>query len=761
MKVRIIAISLAALAGFAPSAFATDPPHNAVYSIKCTSCHQNHTAPGGTITRVKGNANLCMSCHTVGGTAAAHPFTSLDQAMPSPGLPTGVSASGTSHRWDSGASGRVAAVATNTSTGQVESAGAYTGVYAKAYTITITTAGAVGTARFGWTATSPPGGSGVNLATAASVALDQGITVAFTNGAGTSFVLNDKWYVYVRPDINQPTSGPMSARVSNGKIMCSTCHDVHSQAREPFDTAAPPYAGAGSGASRHFQRIANDTNLMCTNCHAARNVTASSAGSHPVGVVIPAGAYRNPTLVPLDKTTSNVRCSSCHTVHYAPVADGKLLRVGNVNSICTDCHTLADTVSPASHLLATNVRALWPGGQYGTTFPAITGASNQGSCGNCHQPHGWPDTANTAVDYPRLTVDREEKLCNTCHDGAPVTKNVMAEITKTYRHPTGDFSLRHNPGESAATAFANGTARHAECEDCHNPHQARADAVAPVPPAASNRIRKVSGIQVTNGASGLVPTYTFTADATREYELCFKCHSSWTTLPATARNKAVEFNPSNESFHPIEAAGKNKSTQMTQNLLAGTGLPHLTTTSVIACADCHSSNSIPTTVSTLAAYSGTIPKGPHGSTVPQILRANYLRTLPAAGNYNAANFTLCYICHSPAPAVDSSGNSRSDTNFRFHGYHLSSISGKGGAGSIDTIGPGTAGPGQAICKECHYQQHSNKLTTHTTNRSYQRMVNFSPSISGSGGAGAPSWDQANKRCSLRCHNKDHTNWMSY
>ncbi len=626
MRTSKVALLAVAALSLAPAAFPLDPPHNALRSIKCESCHQPHAAPGGTITKVLGNANLCMSCHTGGGLAAAFPFSNTDQAAPAPGLPSAVSASGTSHRWDSGASGRVSAAASNTSTGRVQSGGAYSGVYPKAYTITITTAGNVGVARFGWSATSPPGGTGANILTGAGVVLDQGITVTFTNGTGTSFALNDRWYVYVRPDIRQPVNGAMAARIESGKIMCSTCHDQHSQAREPFDPAAPAYGGAGTGAGRHFQRITNDTAQMCTDCHAARNVTSSAAGSHPVGVPIPAGAYQAPATLPLDQATNQVRCLTCHTPHYSASGDGTLRRVDNITSLCTDCHTLADTSAvPAKHLVGTDSRALWPGGQYGTTFPAVTAASRQGTCTNCHQPHGWPDTANTAQDYPRLLVDREENLCYTCHDGAPVAKDVRAQIVKTYRHPAGDFSARHTPGESASSAFADGPTRHAECVDCHDPHQAKGDATAPTAPAVSNRNRKVSGVQVTNGAAGTVPAYAFVAESTAEYQICFKCHSSWTTQPAGQSNMALKLNPNNPSYHPVEAAGKNT------GIRAGAFVAGWSETRLTYCSDCHSSDT-------------TTVRGPHGSTNARILERPYTASSARMDN-EMASTEVCFKCH--------------------------------------------------------------------------------------------------------------------
>lgn len=293
---RTLTILLLAL-GFltARAAWAADPPHDASLDPTCfTLCHIPHHAAGAAITTVSGNSNLCLNCHTGGGLAATKPFASTDPAIPG--------TSGTSHRWDSGASGWAKPNPANTSTGTLQSAGAYTGPYAKIYTITITTAGDVGSARFSWTATTPGGGSGSNLLTGASVALDQGTAAVFRDGTSSSFTLNDTWSIYVRADINQPTTAAMRARIdppgdpANGKLLCSTCHDQHSQKKTPFDPAAPAYPTPGPGGyGRHNQRIDDDINQMCVDCHSVRNVASGSQGSHPVGVIIPvSGPYKMP-----------------------------------------------------------------------------------------------------------------------------------------------------------------------------------------------------------------------------------------------------------------------------------------------------------------------------------------------------------------------------------------------------------------------------------------------------------------------------------
>lgn len=302
----LLAAALAAGAVVAvPAVVALDPPHDESLTDPpdpCANCHMLHQAVGGAITRASGNANLCLDCHSAGKSGEGKPFVDADQALPG--------TSGNSHRWDSGASGWVKVGTPNSSTGTVTSGGVFTGRYAKRYTITIAASpgnGDVGTAKFNWTATSPGGGSGTGITTGTNVALDQGVTVTFANGTNPSFKAGDVWYVYVRADIRQPTSPGLAARVSGGKIMCSTCHNQHSQQAAVFDGAAPTYpptptAGAGptptpagGGRGRHFMRIDNDLNQMCLDCHNVRNVSSAAGGSHPVGVVIPAsGQYKTP-----------------------------------------------------------------------------------------------------------------------------------------------------------------------------------------------------------------------------------------------------------------------------------------------------------------------------------------------------------------------------------------------------------------------------------------------------------------------------------
>jgi predicted CXXCH cytochrome family protein len=739
--VSLLVVIPAAAVGLA---YALDPPHDWTNTINCSNCHTPHKAPGGTITKVAGNPNLCQSCHVAGGLATNKALAETDQAFPPTGLPAGMTASGNSHRWDSGASGHVKADPANTSTGKVQSGGAFTGRYPKTYTIMISGAGEAGIATFSWTDTLGDGASG--LVTGTDVPLNEGITVTFSNGtASPSFRLNDRWRVHVRTDINQPTTLELAARIADGKIVCSTCHNQHSQAAEPFDPAAPAYGGSGTGYGRHYQRVANDANQMCKDCHSARDVSHSSQGSHPIGIPLPGtGFFKSPVTLPLDDA-SRVQCLTCHKPHFGPATDGTLRRLVNITALCTDCHTLADTSTPASHLNP-STGVLWPGGQYGSTFPQVADTTRRGYCTNCHQPHGWPDNASPSQDFPKLWVERydispngtdpdtAENLCYTCHDGSPAQTDIKSQFAKG----TNDATVFHHPVKDSEQT----PGRSVECVNCHNPHQA----------TSANKLKGVTGIDL---AGNPVGPGTANARAAAEYEVCFKCHGdTYNSSRSGTSNKRLDFQTTNSAYHPVAGAGRNQSANLAGQLLGG-----LAPSSSIRCTDCHN-NEATADAQGPASNSAQKPKGPHGSTNGAIRRAAYWTNLTGPTTWNQSNFALCYLCHDRSKHTTARrwGDGAS-TNFyddidgkdNLHWVHL-----------VDRVDKA-----KAACKNCHYNVHSNVTASNTQYRIdgvlydtppsgvHTHLVNFSPDVLPIGGRTKPEWwlntSSRERRCYLSCH----------
>jgi len=512
----------------------------------------------------------------------------------------------------------------------------------------------------------------------------------------------------------------MALRLEDGHLMCSTCHDQHSQEREPFDPSAPAWGGPGTGEGRHFQRVDNQFNQMCADCHAARDVLSSNQGSHPV--TVPAASYcsycHGPHVglrgLPLPLAENHtLGCITCHAPHYSANDDGTLLQSSNTNAICTTCHWTVDDGPDPSHLDPAS-GALWPGGQYGSNYPAVA-AAKQGFCTNCHSPHGWPDDTNEAQDYRTLLVDFEESLCFTCHDGSPGTEDVRSEFQKASAHPLTMTEGTHDPYEAVVVDSPN---RHVECDDCHNSHWATASPGAPgpatAPRAADGPLRHARGVTLTGVESNPAASY--------EYEVCLRCHGTSTGKPAppterqyrpaggTAHtNTALEFGGTFTSFHTVAVTGT-----------LNTHVPSLyngwTNASFLACTSCHNNDEGP-------GASGAGPNGPHGSAWPRLLERRYETGDPSG--YQQAKYALCFKCHNPSVVFSSS------TSFRRHNLHIASES--------------------TSCNVCHDPHAS---------QGQKFLINFDRSVVGPSSSGrlefnAPPDTGGTGSCYLTCHGENH------
>jgi predicted CXXCH cytochrome family protein len=237
------------------------------------------------------------------------------------------------------------------------------------------------------------------------------------------------------------------------------------------------------------------------------------------------------------------------------------------------------------------------------------------NCSSCHQPHTAPSGAYL------LRGATVADACARCHSGQVATggaeqgQNVIADLNKISNHD--------RPGKIDLSKVMTDQAN---CNDCHGSHtMGVGTAVAPtIPP----NLGAVAGV---NAAGALVPRAQF------EYEVCFKCHSGATggtsslrpptlTRQITQPDVRLQFAPSAVSFHPVAAPGRNADVPSL--------IPTMTTSSMIYCSDCHSSDTAMTPGS---------PKGPHGSNVTPLLKAQYDRTDNIAES--AATYALCYTCH--------------------------------------------------------------------------------------------------------------------
>jgi predicted CXXCH cytochrome family protein len=390
------------------------------------------------------------------------------------------------------------------------------------------------------------------------------------------------------------------------------------------------------------------------------------------------------------------------------------------------------------------------------------------TCATCHRTHVSQGGALLTRASPQSSV------CFTCHDGVGSNLNTKAQYTDAavpandaatrsyYRH---DATVTTTHTLAQDNEFGGVSNRHSECGDCHNPHNAT-DALSTQTTTGwtvAGQNTAISGVSV-NIAAGSAPTYTL-LDGTaglqpdREHQVCLKCHSGFTTLnsntgqPASryVLDKAVELNPANASYHPVEAAGTNATTQMTWSLSNTSPFKqwNFTTGGTVRCVNCHGD---PRKYSATTPPSAGSDLAPHTSQYRGILLQNYRdRVLKSPTEaYAAADFALCFVCHAEEPYRSSTPT---NTVFGDHDLHISANAGEGPGGtSIDT--PGEGG-GNALCAECHFRIHGTALAYNAGDRSNSRLVNFSPNVTPFNGV--LRFDAAAQSCTLVCHGKSHDN----
>jgi len=425
-------------------------------------------------------------------------------------------------------------------------------------------------------------------------------------------------------------------------------------------------------------------------------------------------------------------------------------------------------------------------------------------CAVCHRAH--------TAKAPNLLVksSSQSALCFECHGSGNPSSNtdVQSEYTDTalpknvpsareyYSHDAVDPTPTFKHSRSGLDEFGAKSNRHSECADCHNSHKAgTADTTQSAAGwTASGRLAGVSGVSVFNGATGSAPKYTFLSGVsdvvndedpvtdinpiTLEYQLCFKCHSGFTTLTSNdglppsqyALDKGVEFNPNNASFHPVEAAGTNKTTKMADSL-AGTSpykLWNFNTGSTIRCLNCHAGGATKPTADPQLPLPGSA-LAPHTSSNRGILLENYqdrvlkprVDSVAVTAAYSAGDFALCYVCHGEAPFANAASPYNSTgTGFNLHGQHLTGLAGEGdGLTNIDTSGDGQ---GNAVCAECHFRIHSTTNTVGVPGGS--RLVNFAPNVQPVSGTEPIKWTpgvsidpqiSGGGSCTLTCHGYTH------
>jgi len=524
---------------------------------------------------------------------------------------------------------------------------------------------------------------------------------------------------------NLSTSGPGTIKAVTESEVCIFCHAPHNTTPQaPLwnrDSSGVTYSTYNSSTAKAAIGQPTGASKLCLSCHDGTvalgmvhnrptaipmqgGVTVLPSGpsrlgtdladDHPVsftydsGLAAANGQLKDPnTLIGAVRLDHNgqLQCTACHDPHNNQYGDFLVLD-NSASFLCTSCHNKSywtGTTHRTSTRTWTGVSPdPWPHTDYTTV------AAN--ACENCHAPH-------TAGSKPRLlNFAGEEANCYDCHNGNVAAKNVQSEFNKSSVHPIASTSGVHDPTEDPVNP-----ARHVECADCHNPHAANATTASP--PNAPGQLSGVKGI---NAAGAVVNPLT------RQYELCFRCHADSTargparvTRQYVQTNTRLEFATGNQSFHPVEAVGKNPN------------VPSLispwTTSSLMYCTDCHNNNQGP-------GAGGTGPKGPHGSSYVPILERRL--ELTDYQTESSAIYALCYKCHSRTSIL---GNQ----SFKEHDVHVRG----------DDV----------ACTTCH-DPHGVVSKPH--------LINFNTAYVTPSSSGRLEFNDTGTyrgNCYLRCHGKDH------
>ena len=412
---------------------------------------------------------------------------------------------------------------------------------------------------------------------------------------------------------------------------------------------------------------------------------------------------------------SQIQCTACHDPHSEDrdtVTKKFLVKSNQRSAICASCHRPAYwDANPSAHKTSTKPYTAAQGAHTGY------GTVQDNGCEGCHRPH-------TGSEPQRLLKYLEEGTCDRCHNGSVAAKNISAEFTKAYVHPTYRTTPSvHDASEGPQNAahplpeIAPGAPRHAECDDCHDPHAAYARTATA--PAASGAL---------NGGWGIGAAGARLSPVNYEYQLCFKCHADSANKPQptglpdppyTRRqivqfNVRLEFDPANPSHHAVEAAGRNADVPSL--------IPPYTTASVIYCGDCHANNAGP-------GAGGTGPAGPHGSIYPHILERNLNIGANNSGTNFGVMYAMCFKCHSQTSIMG-------DVTFREHRTHID--------------GENTS------CTVCHDPHGVSATQGNATNNS--NLINFDLDVVRPSSTGQLRFeDRGNRRgaCYLLCHGSNH------
>lgn len=361
-------------------------------------------------------------------------------------------------------------------------------------------------------------------------------------------------------------------------------------------------------------------------------------------------------------TTFQANCSKCHNDN----------RTRDFYDEASSAPMFGLHWSPSRRILAALGRADY----------ASDPSNEEDFCYSCHSP-GDDTLYKAEVNSGKDWYGTPDVLMSTSAEGVYTQFTDNNVVSRSHRVSNASWTGTHSPSWRDETGDVAGVTRftageHIECADCHSPHGAgtgtvsgtkRSTTAAPsnLIDSSTSPLSGVWGVSVDYDYDGdgdkdewVEPFYSVEETSAAEYQICLKCHSgfnegynvdpgyldpdystgnwssgtfssSWPTAAAWT-NVALEFNPANDSYHPVFATAKRplRATQLMKepwNSHKGN--------QTMYCSDCHYDSA-----------ASPVAMGPHGSATTRILRGNWDPESNAVGyRLNSTGGLLCAECH--------------------------------------------------------------------------------------------------------------------
>lgn len=573
-------------------------------------------------------------------------------------------------------------------------------------------------------------------------------------------------------DIQLQPENMASPTTNTGQVQCISCHDPHIRDTTDENIKFLRLNRLQKAAPDGSDTFLPATDIICLACHVKKGWEESAHAQSAVANETYTNAAADVREFPRGTAVWETACLACHDTHTVQ-GSRRLLRAG------TDATTFASSSGyqikngSGGYAVEENCYACHSpnrgtlNGQGGSTFEV---------------PDTWSDF-QLATHMPITTA--EQAASQEMHNIGTTHPNTSSVGTGA------DFI--EDPNLLGRNNLNN---RHAECTDCHNPHRVTKrrqfnqtnvggtldpegthSHTQPHTNIASGVLRGIWGVEpvygggnsfhvdptgftVKRGNPNSTSTAVSSAYVTREYQVCFKCHSnhgfpngyngpptlgvstpSGTNSMTRYTNVAREYNsPSTHSGEPRNAgtdggtasAFNNNNHRAWHPVMQPTGrnptargmttgniwLPPFRAvgTQTMYCTDCHGTNTANGTALPAGSQPNGKPWGPHGSTNVFILKGPWSGDRTSGTGVGQPSH-LCFKCHDFAQYADPNNTSPLNSGFQLGGGGMTG-GGMGGGMCMDgggmCMGMGGMNGGGTVMNNLHIF-HANQVTNFRCN----------------------------------------------